>query len=225
MGSGGSVDEEKFVMVWNVHGGVQQPGFQQLPGQVPGRFNDPRQVTVAQLDDFNNQHGANMASIIRQGGHEPQLAGQTQLLQYQVIDHQNPANSNNAIADALEDVIIRVQNGQDIDAVNMSLQSFGNDPGSARVRQRIEQLTRMNVAVLVAAGNEGAQNVNTLATPGALVVQSATGGVRNQSSGLGNIQSEGPYTSEATAALAPQVAAMMNAGMTVPQMRAVLGVR
>jgi hypothetical protein len=192
------------------------------------RQNDQSKITVAQLDTFFTDntgfnHGRDIAATIRQGGATPQLAGDIDLLQYRV-DGNGPlaATMANNTANALQDVVKRVKNGQDIDAVNMSLQDFNPSAGAGQVRSLVQQLIQMNVPVLVAAGNAGPQMVNQLTTPSALVVQSATNGRRNANSGIGSIQGESSSTSFATAGLSPRIAAMANSGMTVQQIKALM---
>lgn len=200
------------------------------PTEVTTRVNDPNKITIAQIDTFftddqNFNHGEEIAKTLLAGGDESRLAGQINLIQYRV-DGTGPLDTTMSArtGDALEDIIKRVKAGEDIDAVNMSLQDYRASADSARVQKLISQLADMNVAVDVAAGNAGPTLVNQLTTPDAFVVQSATNGQLNASSSLGNITAESSSTSFATANLTPRIAAMMNAGLSLNQVRALSNV-
>jgi hypothetical protein len=196
---------------------------------VTQRVNDPNKITVAQIDSFTPDdqdfnHGEEIAKTIEAGGDDPSLAGQINLIQYH-IDGTGPLATtlSKRTGDALEDIVKRVKSGEDIDAVNMSLQDFTDSAATRRVRTLVDQLAHMNVAVNVAAGNAGPTFVNQLTTPDAFVVQSATNGKLNATSSLGNITGEASTTSFATATVTPRIAEMINSGMTVDQVRALVG--
>jgi hypothetical protein len=199
-------------------------------GTATTRVNDPNKITVAQIDSFvpdsqNFNHGQEIAKTMNAGGADPSLAGKITILRYSVDGNGTLAQTlPSKTADALQDIVNRVKAGQDIDAVNISLQDFVPSTDADRARTLIRQLAQMNVAVDVAAGNGGPTQVNQLATPDAFVVQSSTNGKLNATSSLGNITAEASTTSFSTANLTPRIAAMMNSGMTLNQVRALANI-
>lgn len=194
-----------------------------LPGLTNGGANtNTGRLKIAVIDSFVTQsngfnHGEEISRILKSGGSDASLAGKIDLLQFDV---NRGSNRTDGIADALEDVIRRVQNGEKIDAVNISQQDFTADADTQRVQEAINRLKELNVPVAVAAGNEGAGAVNQLANNNAFVVSSTTNGLLNSSSGLGNIRAEGRSTSFATANAAPILAKLKASGLSVDRIKA-----
>ena len=196
-----------------------------VPGSLNGGNSNPNQITVAQIDNFETDntgfnHGVEIANTINRGGGDPALAGQINLVQFGV--GQGDVAVPRDTASALQEILNRIINGQDIDAVNMSLQDFNSDGNTAKVQELIRKLTERGVPVLVAAGNNGPQAVNQLAGPGALVIESTTQGIRNPNSGIGNLSANAETTSFATANVSPVIARMINSGMTLQQIFALI---
>lgn len=165
------------------------------------------QVNVAVIDNFENDangfnHGQEITNTILNGGSNAELAGKIDVQQFNVA-----GQGEEGIANALQQILTNVQNGERLNAVNISLQDFVPDQFTDQIRNTITELSKAGVPVLVAAGNEGINNTNLLGGDGALVVQSTTNGQLNPNSGPGNIQSEGDTTSFATANLTPTIAA------------------
>lgn len=185
------------------------------------------QVRIAQIDNFTTDqtgfnHGQEIANTLRNGGNDPNMRGKVDLLQYDVS--KGGGSITDRIADSLENVAQRVQNGEQIDAVNLSMQDFQASGDTQRVKAAIEQLSQLGVPVAVAAGNGGRDTVNQLTGNSSFNVQSATDGNINQDSGLGNITAEGQTTSFATANLTPLLARMKASGASVGDIRSRLGV-
>ncbi len=206
---------------------VQQPPVQQPPA---GRRNDPNRITVYQIDVFRPDntgfnHGNAIADTLRGGGQTPGLANQVTLKQIDVSGSNSPEQFTRRVSSALQTVLAQAQSGQDVDAVNLSLQDFQATASIPEVRNLIGQLSAMGIPVVVSAGNGGPNQVNQLVGPGAFIVESMTNGMVNGNSGRGNIRANGRTTSFAAANLTPQIAQMINAGMTLQQVQQALGIR
>lgn len=207
--------------VAGVAGVAPPPALAQQPAAAPpsnGR------LKIAQIDTFaadntGYNHGTDMARILRNGGGDPSLAGRVDLMQFDIAG----GNSAGKITSSLQNVLQRVQAGEQVDAVNISLTAFQNDGNTQQSRALIDQLSALGVPVVVAAGNNGPGQVNQLLGNGSFNVQSATNGRINPSSGRGNTTFGGRTTSVATANLAPILAAQKAAGLSPAQIRANLG--
>jgi hypothetical protein len=168
---------------------------------------------IVQIDDFSTDrngfnHGQEIAKTLNSDGN-------VDLQQYDVSRGGNRLTN---ISNALDDVIARVQNGETVDAINISLQDLDNSPISQQIRNKIDQLSSLGVPVAVAAGNGGPGARNALTTNTSFNVASTTNGVRNNNSGVGNVQAEGRTTSFATANLARQLAEKHAQGYTSGQL-------
>lgn len=184
-------------------------GARQLGDAFAGIMGGP---TVAVLDDFSQAggHGDEIAGIIQGGGVNAakfNIAGGGDL-------------SGN-IANSLGQVIAAAQSGRQVDAVNLSQQSFQASGNSDAVQQRIAQLQAMGIPVVVAAGNGGPGQQNTLARGAAFQVENSARGseARAGGSGAGNIRSEGAFTSQATANVSVQAAKAHASGQNVQQIQ------
>jgi hypothetical protein len=175
-------------------------------------------LRIAQIDSFSSEHGEEIADLINGGGtHSDLVQDDIDLLQYDI-----GGGSNQKINDSLRDIIMRVQSGERIDAVNMSLQDFTESDAAAETSQLVDQLIAMGIPVAVAAGNDGPGAQNFLEGQNSFNVESFTNGMRNGTSGLGNVQSDGSTTSYATANLTPLLASLHAQGMSIAQIRAYL---
>lgn len=176
-------------------------------------------LVIAQVDLFTGStHGNEIAQTLKSGGGDPSLASRIDLLQFDI----GGGGSSQKTNDALKAIIQKVQNGEKIDAVNLSLTSFVNDASSQETRALVDQLGNLGVPVAIAAGNNGPNQENQLEGSTSFNVQSATNGKLNASSGRGNVTAEGRTTSFATANLAPILAAKRADGQTLSQIRASL---
>jgi hypothetical protein len=183
------------------------------PGNAQAAAGGNGPLKVVQIDNFSADntgfnHGQEMAKVLKSGGGDASLAGQVALDQYNV----SGGNTNKKASDALRDVLARVQNGEQIDAVHMPLQAFEQDGDTQEVKQLAEQLSAAGVPVVLPAGNEGPGKQNALNGNNTFNVQSATNGQVNGDSGKGNVTSEGRTTSFASANLAPVLAAQKKSG-------------
>lgn len=194
--------------------GVVPPGAAPPPAAAAGG-----PLRIAQIDSFSGDHGNEIAGLIKKGGTHPDLVGNkdVDLLQYDIGN-----GSSQKINDSLNDIITRVQKGERIDAVNMSLQDFTDNGASQETRGLVDKLISMGIPVAVAAGNDGPGAQNFLEGMNSFNVESFTGGKRNATSGLGNVHSEGSTTSYATANLTPLLASLHAQGMSLDQIRAYL---
>lgn len=168
-------------------GGLQ--GAQQLGQQFNGmvRRGGP---TVAVIDDFNSNHGNEVAGIVQGGG--------ANALRFDV---NNGGSRDQGVLNALDNVIGAVQSGQRVDAVNLSQQNFQASATTGAIQQRIGLLESMGVPVVVAAGNNGGGAANQYAGNASFVVESGGPG-----SGRGNVRGNGQTTSQAAASVAAQIA-------------------
>ena len=184
-------------------------GARQLGDAFAGIMGGP---TVAVLDDFSKagSHGDEIAAIIQGGG--------VNAAKFNIAGGGDLAGN---IANSLGDVIGRVQKGQQVDAVNLSQQMFQASGSSEAVQQRIAQLQAMGVPVVVAAGNGGPGQQNTLARGAAFQVENSGRGSegRANGSGAGNIRSEGAFTSQAAANVSVQAAKAHASGQNVQQIQ------
>lgn len=176
---------------------------------------DPTRTTIAQIDTFTPDntgfnHGEEVGQAIL--ANDPNAAT-TDLIQLDIGN----GDAGAAIADNLQQVLTRMDQGQDYDAINISVGTDPNDPSNARIQALINEFTARGVAVNIAAGNNGPGDANGFNTPGAFVVQNTQNGQLSAASGPGNILSEGRTTSFATAAFTGQAAAAVNAGFSLDQ--------
>lgn len=165
-------------------GGLQ--GAQQLGRQFGGMVGP----TVAVIDDFNSNHGNQVAGIVQNGG--------ANTLRFDV---NSGGSRDQGVLNALDNVIGAVQSGQRVDAVNLSQQNFQASATTGAIQQRIGLLESMGVPVVVAAGNNGGGAANQYAGNASFVVESNGPG-----SGRGNVRGAGNTTSEAAASVAAQIA-------------------
>jgi hypothetical protein len=167
---------------------------------------------VAVIDDFSgpNSHGQQIAG---------QIEGQdVRTTRYNIA---NGGDLTANISGSLDDVLRRVASGQQVDAVNLSQQSFQATGGAQGVRDRIAQLQQMGVPVVVSAGNGGPGARNQLAGGAAFVVENSARGSesRASSSGVGNIRAEGQFTSQAAANVSVAAAKAHSQGQSLPQIQ------
>jgi hypothetical protein len=178
-------------------------------------------LRIAQIDTFTGStHGQEIANTLRSGGGDPSLAGKIDLLQFDIANGNGGTSQN--INNALQNIVQRVQSGEQIDAVNMSLQDFSNGAQEQQTRALVDQLAALGVPVAIAAGNNGPNQQNQLGGANTFNVQSATNGQINATSGRGNVTADGQTTSFAAANLAPVLAAKKAQGQTIGQIRASL---
>lgn len=171
--------------------------------------------TVAVIDDFSRpgSHGDQIASLIENGDPD---GGAIRTMRYNIA---NGGDLTSNIAGSLDDVLRRVQNGQKVDAVNLSQQNFQASGSSQALQDRIARLQEAGVPVVVAAGNGGSGQQNQLARGAAFVVENSNRGSENraQSSGTGNIRAEGQFTSQAAATVSARVAKAHSQGASPQQ--------
>lgn len=166
---------------------------------------------VAVIDDFVAEengfnHGQSITGIIQQG------SGADAVLYN--IDQANGDRWGNTI-EALGDIARRAEAGERFDAVNLSQQDWAINDSTNGVSQAIADLqTRFGIPVVVAAGNNGPAMGNSLAQTAALVVENSQLGQEGRvaGSGLGNIRSEGEFTSQATANVTARLAQLRAQG-------------
>ncbi len=178
---------------------------------------DPTRTTIVQIDNFvadntGFNHGQEVGNAILANSPNP---ANVDLIQLE--SGNNPATLSANIANNLQEVLTRMDQGQDYDAINISQTTDPNDPNNARIHDLINEFARRGVAVNIAAGNHGAGVTNGLNTDGAFVVQNTQGGQVAAESGLGNVSAEGRTTSFATAAFTGQAAAAVNGGANLSQ--------
>lgn len=185
-------------------------------------------VTVAVIDDFVTgqdgfNHGQEIDSIIRSGGATASGAVQggtgVETLRFNI---NNGGNRTRNIADSLDQIASLAAQGQQFDAVNISQQDFSNSADAAVVREKIDMLQRQfGIPVIVAAGNNPDGVRNALAGSAAFVVENSVVGsdFRSSSSGLGNVRSEGRFTSQAAANVTARVAQLRELGYSFAQIQ------
>ncbi len=199
----------------------------------PGRG----QVTVAVIDDFSADgsggsafnHGQTMRSIIENGGSinqgaVAQNAPPINTLNYH-IDTGNGGDRSEWVLNALNDIHQRLNLGLDIDAVNISQQDFENSDNNQRINAMINLIqSNFGVPVVVAAGNEGPESNNVLANGALFRVENSAPGSdqRTDSSGIGNIRSEGAFTSQATANVSARAAQLRDLGYSLSQIEFII---
>lgn len=192
------------------------------------------QIRVAVIDDFVDEengfnHGNNINSIIRAGGTITAGASsganpgiETVLFN---IDQPGGQDRNGNILQALNQIGMRAAQGEQFDAVNISQQDFERSGQTDAVAQAIRQLQdAFGIPVVVAAGNAGADERNLLADNAAFRVENSDFGSegRAETSGIGNIRSEGEFTSQATANVTARVAQLREMGLSLPEIQATL---
>ena len=176
-------------------------------------------VRVAVIDDFVAEqggfnHGENIDGIITSNG--------AQTVRFNI---DNGGNRNQNMAAALQQIAARAANGEQFDAVNISQQDFQANGNTEAVNRGIQLLqNNFGIPVVVAAGNNGANNANVLASGAAFVVENSALGQegRAETSGVGNIRSEGEFTSQATANVSARVAQLKEQGLSPQQIQAAL---
>jgi len=175
---------------------------------------DPTRTTIVQIDSFTTDetgfnHGEEVGQTILAGSN----AATTDLIQL------DAGPSVAGIADNLEQVLARMDQGQDYDAINISLGADVGNADAARVQQLVDEFAARGVAVNISAGNDGPGVANGLATQNAFIVANTENGQLDAASGTGNVTAEGRTTSFATAAFTAQAAAAVNAGATLDSIR------
>lgn len=192
-------------------------------------------IQVAVIDDFVAEgngfnHGQNIDEIITAGGairngNVSQEAPNIETVRFN-IDHTNGTGGRTQnIADSLNAVIDQASNGVEFDAVNISQQDFVASQDTAEVTRAIQELqSAFGIPVVVAAGNQGAGARNQLAPAAAFQVANSDFGseFRADMSGLGNVLSEGEFTSQATANVTARVAQLHAQGLTIPEIQAAI---
>lgn len=180
------------------------------------------QVRVAVIDDFVAEgngfnHGQNIDQIVRNGNPNIQTVG---------FNIDQPGGDRNLnILRSLVEIGQRAANGEQFDAINLSQQDFDPSGSTAAINEAIRILQeRFNIPVVVAAGNAGADEQNELARNADFVVENSELGseTRAQTSGLGNVRSEGEFTSQATANVTAQVAQLHEQGLSNEQIQVTL---
>lgn len=186
---------------------------------------------VAVIDDFVTgndgfNHGAEIDGIIRGGGATTSGAVQggsnVETVQFNI---NNGGNRTQNIASSLDRIANLAAQGQRFDAVNISQQDFGNNADTAAVREKIDLLQRQfGIPVVVAAGNNAQGVRNSLAGSAAFVVENSTVGsdFRAANSGLGNVRSEGRFTSQSAANVTARVAQLNELGYSFAQIQQLL---
>lgn len=150
---------------------------------------------VVVIDDFSSSHGQEISNQIASGG-----------VNTQNLDISRGDQASN-ISNALDQVIAQVQAGGSVDAVNISQQNFDDNASTQAVKQKIDQLQKLGVPVVVAAGNAGKDKKNQLAGNAQFVVENGSA-----NSGRGNVRSQGEGTSQAAANVSIQVARRHHGG-------------
>jgi hypothetical protein len=174
-------------------------------------------LRIAQIDSFSVEHGSAIAETLEMGGSDGTLAGKVDVLKYDIGN-----GSEQKLNEALSNIIARVDSGESINAVNISLQDFVSSQQTRTTRALVDQLAAKGIPVAIAAGNRGPEGDNQLEGINTFNVQSSTNGQVNASSGLGNITSEGPDTSFATANLTPTLALLHAQGYSLNEIRTIL---
>lgn len=149
---------------------------------------------VAENDGFN--HGEMVASTIENGG---ALAKDLPIETLRFNIDQPGQDRTKMISSSLAQILQKVRNGEEINAVNLSQQAFTQTETTRHINEQVDQLEDLGVAVVVAAGNEPGK-VNELARSANIVVENTDAdGKRAATSGLGNVRAEGNSTSKAAA--------------------------
>ncbi len=170
---------------------------------------------IVQIDNFTPDgdgfnHGAEVAETLTAGG--------------DVDLQQMDISQGNSISGSLQQVIAQVQAGEQVDAVNLSLQDLQGGPEAQETQQAIDTLVALGVPVIIAAGNGGRGSVNQLADNDAFIVESLdANGQVNASSGQGNgFSAVARTTSFAAPQIALQAARLRAQGLSVAQIGAQL---
>ena len=177
-GGTGNAGSAAMIAPQQAAGQAQQAleGARSVGAQVEGMLRGDA-PNVAVLDDFSGpgSHGEEIAGLIENGDPEGGAIG---TLRYNV-NGGGDVSAN--IAGSLGDVARRVAQGEKVDAVNLSQQSFQASGSSQAVRDRIAQLQQLGVPVVVSAGNGGPGQQNPLAGGAALVVENSARGSEGRS--------------------------------------------
>jgi hypothetical protein len=180
-------------------------------------------VRVAVIDDFATNHGQEIDGIIRSGGATASGAVQggtgVETIRFNI---NNGGNRTRNIANSLDQIAGLAAQGQQFDAINISQQDFSNSADAAAVREKIDLLQRQfGIPVVVAAGNNANGVRNALAGSAAFVVENSVVGsdFRSQGSGVGNVRSEGRFTSQAAANVTARVAQLRELGYSFSQIQ------
>jgi len=193
---------------------LSRPGGTGALPKPAGAASTGKPLNIVQIDDFSTDktgfnHGQEIANTLSQDGNA----------NIQKYDISKGGNRLQNISNALDDVIAKAQNGESIDAVNLSQQDLDdNSPIAQEIRSKIDTLSSLGVPVAVAAGNGGPGKTNSLAGRNSFNVASTTNGAVNGDSGRGNVTAEGRTTSFATANFALQLAEMHAQGYTSGQL-------
>ncbi|MEB3285931.1 MAG: S8 family serine peptidase [Vampirovibrionales bacterium] len=212
---------------------LPQP-IQQAPATVGNEVAeaDASRTTIAVIDNFKDDedgfnHGETVAGIIESGGQTPENADSIDTIRMDVSNEDGESINDASIADSLDQLITRVQNGEDLDAVNLSLgTSDPNAENADEIRAKVEELSALGVPVVFAAGNEGEGTRNALAPEDvAFSVEALRNGEREDYSSDGNLAAEIPPdidldgTSFAAPNIATLIASMDNAGLSIADIR------
>jgi len=192
----------------------------------------PRALRIHAIDiytpdprDSGFNHGETNARKLEAGGGEPLLAGAIRVHRYNVGFPEGDMLAQTdawaaKIAAVLDRLILLAEEDADaVDAVNISLQDFDETPHTVLVRMKSLQLLAMGIPVAVAAGNQGPNMANTLASEEVFVVQATENGKLRPESGPGNVRAEGGSTSYAVTAVTPLLARYKTQGYSIEAMR------
>jgi hypothetical protein len=180
--------------------------------QQPAQQANNGRLRIAVIDDFSTDrtgfnHGESVEQEITRGGN------------VDTVRFDRARQGQAGIAGSLEEIVQRVRNGEQIDAVNLSQAHFQATGDTQRVQSAVAELKNLGVPVAIAAGNNGPNQVNQLTSNNSFNVSNGTA-----QSGQGNITAQGRTTSFATANLVTQLAQLKSQGLSVDQIRAQLGV-
>ncbi len=199
--------------------GVQNGSFAK-PGALGQANVDPTLISIEQIDNFGVKPDANGVPF----DHGKTVSGFILKSSNPNMTQINPLDSQDGnlkvIGDSLEGILNKLDKGQDVDAVNMSMSFEQDTPDSQRIRELVDKITQRGVAVDISAGNKGAGVANFMGTENAFIIENTEGGLIDLASGPGNARAEGTTTSFAAGNFTGQIAQLINRGFTLDQARA-----
>jgi methylmalonyl-CoA mutase cobalamin-binding subunit len=165
---------------------------------------------VAVIDDFTSnqngfQHGTEVANSISSAA-----GGNVDIERFNIS-----GQGAGGITGALRNIVNQARAGNKVDVVNISQFFPGNN---AEAQQLINELEGLGIPVVVAAGNNGPNQRNGLASDRAFIAGNGTG-----QSGPGNVRGNGRTTSFAAADVSGRIAQMLSQGQSLQQIRQQLG--
>ncbi len=215
---------------------LEEAGIEVPQGDIslnPVNPGDAEQIRIALVDDFVAEegefnHGETMAGIIQSGGAITQGAINSEApnIEIERFEVDVPGEVRvESIANATDEVVRQVANGEEFDAVNLSQQANFVDPFTIRTNANTTRLqNQFDVPVAAAAGNNGPDVPNTLATGAAVVVENAEFGTETRAagSGEGNLTSEGVFTCQATANVTARAGQLQDLGFNPDEVATLL---